>query len=556
MLQLAGTSTTRCGSDANTIPCPQFEVVIGADFISESDALAILESSRTRGATSTAGLAQSDLSNKVRESAAAELPETKRGDGGHGGSDNDDDVPISETYELVNDAPFRYLCSVPVIAPPPVLNRTATELAKAEEARELSRATAKGWELMSGLDGTCMYFTSGWWSYSFCYGKAVVQYHALPGRPGEAPVRDENSLEYVLGRSHNLRTPRDRAGDPQHDDQTTSLTPPNSQLQTKGESRYLSQRLEDGTICDLTGRPRTVEIQYHCSPGATADRIGWIKEVTTCTYLMVVYTPRLCSDMAFQPPKETRAHPIRCRPIASTDEEESLWQYYKRLETNDLLNPKAKNPAHKGPAGAGAGGKVPQNHFVGTTIGGVVVGAKRLVGDDLADKLPLPRGVTRQPPGAAVAVGAGVPAGTAAEAVVEVLASKKKDAAKVEVMSDEELEKLNLDPKTVQEFREEMERIAGNKGWKLQVVDVPGGGLEYVGAFDDDEEEGNGAAGEQQGQQQQGQGQQRKQALPVGGKKAAKGKVGEKKGGWKEKGREEEEGDEEGSQEVFFREEL
>src|SRR5690348_9822502 len=94
MLQLAGTSTTRCGSNANTIPCPQFEVVIGADFISESDALAILESSRTRSATSPAGLAQSDLSSKVRESAAAELPETKRGDGGHAGSDNDDDVPI------------------------------------------------------------------------------------------------------------------------------------------------------------------------------------------------------------------------------------------------------------------------------------------------------------------------------------------------------------------------------------------------------------------------------------------------------------------------------
>ena len=516
----------------------QFEVVIGGDFITETDALAILESSRTREATYTAGVSPSDLTSKVRESAAAELPETeaKPGDGNPDAGD-DEDTPISETYELITDPPFRYLCAVPVIAPPPALNRTATELAKAEEARELTRASLKGWEMMSGLDGHCMYFTSGWWSYSFCYGKSVVQFHALPGRPGEPPVRDENSLEYVLGRSPDSKNLQDPADSPDQDPETTSLTPPNAQLQIKGDSRYLSQRLEDGTICDLTGRPRTIEIQYHCSPGATTDRIGWIKEVTTCTYLLVVYTPRLCSDVAFQPPKETRAHPIRCRPIASSDEEEALWKYSQSAEVRKVLSP----PKAKTAAGGAKGAKVPQNHFVGTTIGGVVVGAKKLVSDDLAHILPLPRGVSRQP--------------AAGDAVVGVLASKKKDGAKVEVMSDEELQKLNLDPKTVGEFRDEMERLAGDRGWKLQVVDVPGEGLEYVGAFDEEEGNGPGAgagAGAGAGQQQP-----RKQALSPGGKKAQRGKGGDKGGGKeKEKEGEAQEQEHEGSQEVFFKEEL
>jgi protein OS-9 len=120
------------------------------------------------------------------------------------------------------------------------LNRTATELAKAEEARELSRASAKGWELMSALDGQCLYFMSGWWSYSFCYGKTVVQFHAVASRPGEAPTPEENSLEYVLGKT---QEPSDTTANHDQDGEPKSLPPPNGQLQVKGDQRYLSQRL-------------------------------------------------------------------------------------------------------------------------------------------------------------------------------------------------------------------------------------------------------------------------------------------------------------------------
>ncbi|KAK4150796.1 glucosidase II beta subunit-like protein-domain-containing protein [Chaetomidium leptoderma] len=508
---------------------PQFEVVFSDDFIPEADALAILE---TRDATSTAGLSQADLSSKVRESAAAEIPVAQGGDGNHGANDDDDDndAPISETYELINSAPWRYLCSVPVIAPPPPMNRTATELAKAEEARELSRASTKGWELMSGLDGHCMYFTSGWWSYSFCYGKAVSQFHALPGKAGEPPAMDENGQEYILGKAQKTWDPQNPSGNGEQEGQTKSLAPPQAQLQIKGDQRYLSQRLEGGTTCDLTGRPRTIEIQYHCSPGTTTDRIGWIKEITTCTYLMVVYTPRLCDDVAFQPPKATHAHPIRCRQIISTEEEEYAWRYNKRVEAGQLFSQKAKAAAAAAAAATqgnakdgSAAANLPQNHYVGMTIGGVAVGAKKVVGDQLAHKLPLPRGVARQQ-----------------APLAEVLASKKKDAAAAEVMDDEALEKLNLDPKTVKEFRDEMEKLAGTRGWTLQVVEVPGEGFEYVGAFDDDEG-GEGGA-------------QRKKALPKAG--GRKGALKDQDGEGQKQAAQQDEEEQEGSQEVFYREEL
>jgi protein OS-9 len=467
---------------------------------------------------------------------------------------DDEEAPIAETYELINSPPWRYLCSIPVIAPPPVKNRTATELAKAEEARELSRASARGWELMSGLNGHCMYFVSGWWSYSFCYGKQVVQFHAAPGRPGEPPVKDENSLEYVLGRVPELPATREPAGQDEEDGDTKSLAPPNVQLQTKGDQRYLSQRLGDGTICDLTGRPRTIEIQYHCSPGATTDRIGWVKEVTTCAYLMAVYTPRLCRDVAFHPPKEIRAHPVRCRRILGSEDDERTWRYEKMAAAAELLSqkPRTREP----------GREIRQNHFAGVTIGGVVVGGKKHVSDELAEKLlPLPRGVTRgqanqgqQGQGQADAK-----AQQQQYPVVETLVHKKKDAADVERLSDEELKRLKLDPKAVAQFSEVMERRAGNRGWKLQVVEVAPGEYEYVGAFDDDEEDGmpktaarGAATGEGAGATAgPGASEPKKQQVSEGSEQKEEQQPRAK--GEEKAGKEEEE---HGSKEKFFKDEL
>ncbi|KAL2134396.1 hypothetical protein VTI74DRAFT_315 [Chaetomium olivicolor] len=536
---------------------PQFEVVFLDDFISETDALALLESSRSYHPVSSVDASETDVASKVRESTVAEPPTGYRD--GDRTADDDEEGPISETYELINSAPWRYLCSVPVIAPPPALNQTATELAKAEEARELSRASAKGWELLRGLHGTCMFFTWGWWSYSYCYDEGVVQFHALQNslnKMNGPPVRDEKSQEYVLGRvpeSWESRPPA--ASNPGTEDgQTKSLAPPNSQLQVKGDQRYLSQRLEGGTICDLTNRPRTIEIQYHCAPGTSTDRIGWIKEITTCTYLMLVYTPRLCDDVAFQPPKVTRAHPIRCRQIIGNEEEKSAWSYHKRVEADELSNQKAAaQPDTQQPSA-----NKDKNTFTGLSIGGIAIGAHKVLGGTTGDgkpghRLAPPRHITDVYSQAKTHVlGEG-----GKETVVQILASKKKDADKVDRMSDAELKNLGLDPGEVQEFQKRMEGLAGDRGWQLQVVDVPGEGLELVGAFDEEDSEVQ-QEGQKQGENKDGNGRhkgERKNGLPTqerGEQKGQAKKAREKKEEVRDQGGEEQEG----SEEVFFKEEL
>jgi hypothetical protein len=66
--------------------------------------------------------------------------------------------------------------------------------------------------------------------------------------------------------------------------------------------------------------------QFHCNSHGT-DRIDWIKEVSICCYLMVIYTPRLCNDVTFLPPRDNKANGITCREVLTEEQQE---EFYKR----------------------------------------------------------------------------------------------------------------------------------------------------------------------------------------------------------------------------------
>lgn len=298
-------------------------------------------------------------------------------------------------------------------------------------------------------------------------------------------------------------------------------TPPaKMEMQVKGDQRYMMQRLDEGTVCDLTGRDRTIEIQYHCSPGATTDRISWIKEVTTCAYLMVVHTPRLCDDVAFVPPKETKANIITCRDIIP---EEGLheWSRRKMIEVEDMLIGRGRG----GVAGNGGGGK-----GAPVTIGGIVVGGRKTFGNEVPRLAP-PRGI-RQANAAAAAQ------------VVKVVAkgSGGKDKS-FEVLSDEDLAQLGIDAETISQMREDMKKVAGEKEWKVELIDV---GDEddtraLRGVVMDDVDEG------QAGEEVPKRGSEKKKTKE---KEKEKAERGQKVADGAEK--EEEEVDDEGSEEQFY----
>jgi protein OS-9 len=275
------------------------------------------------------------------------------------------------------------------------------------------------------------------------------------------PQRDLTTKQFILGRAKGSDNKEDEWGNQidVHKGKHAN-EPPKTELQVKGDTRYLVQKMEGGTKCDLTGKPRRVEVQYHCNPHVT-DRIGYIKEVTTCSYLMVVYTPRLCNDVAFMPPKENKAHSIICREVV--DEDEILFRTELRTIEAEL------------------DATAPKEKLV--NVGGLLIGAGKWVNKE-GQRMPIPASFGQESQGKTVEIIA--------------KANSKAEGGKVEMVSDADLQKLDLDPEMVEELKKRVEQLAEEKGWKIEVVNQPGRQMEIFGIVDEDKEDEEGEEGSEE----------------------------------------------------------
>ncbi|KAI9880307.1 MAG: Protein OS-9 [Pleopsidium flavum] len=454
----------------------QYEIIFSDSYISDTDAESRLAHAASSSSARSKATSLAGQDSQQPEDSAGELSQLRRDDRSYTKSDEYNSFDdATDNYEPMILNGRHYLCAIPIVETP-VKNETSEAAARAEEEKELARATVRGWELLKDMEGHCMYFISGWWSYSFCYNTDVKQFHQLPpgkGAPIYPPTEDDTTPSYVLGRFGVSRD--DQA---EHEQTPAGISDGQggggglevAELQAKGEMRYLVQKLGGGTTCDLTGKERRVEVQvllqqqqqapFHCHP-QSADRIGWIKEVTTCSYLMVIYTPRLCNDVAFLPPRENKANPIACREVIPTHAIPA-WQARKAAEAErKQLQP-------------GSGEKRP-------VVGGVEVGAMLKVGKE-----------GRRIESSQVAGGGG---GVKVDVVAK--SDGGVGGGKVQRLSNEDLRKLSVDPETVDRLRKELQELAGDKAWKLEVVDAPNGVHELRGVVD----------GDGDGEQVQGQGE-------------------------------------------------
>ena len=118
-----------------------------------------------------------------------------------------------------------------------------------------------------------------------------------------------------------------------------------------------------GTWCELTKKNRRIEVQFQCDPSG-GDRIAWIRETSTCSYLMVIHTPKLCNDLAFVPVKRVGegegVHDIVCQKVAKAEIETNEGQKQQVLElpsgAAESLNPtkttKTPDETHDNPNSA------------------------------------------------------------------------------------------------------------------------------------------------------------------------------------------------------------
>lgn len=382
--------------------------------------------------------------------APTQKPLAGMGNGGDHDSTADMLLDRFTFEEMILDGQ-RYLCQIPHVAVSSDNNATTEADSghgkRAEEENELARATDRGLELLQEMEGTCMYFVSGWWSYSFCYKKQVKQFHALPAGPGVPnypPTEDPTTHSFVLGRFKHDEDEEDADNDAARRADTDV-----AQLQTKGASRYLVQNLGGGTRCDLTGAERKIEVQFHCHPQST-DRIGWIKELTTCSYLMVIYTPRLCHDVAFQLPQPEDIHTIECREVLAPEDASDFEALKAHLASQKLINSDTQE-------------------FL--SVGGIQVGAMKFVGTE----------------GKTIKKGR---VATIGEEVVDIVA--KREGGEVTRLSKAELKKFDLDPDKVDGFQKKIDELADGKDWKLEIVESNGERVlrALVDTEDEDEDTG------------------------------------------------------------------
>ncbi|KAJ7470676.1 hypothetical protein FB451DRAFT_1176626 [Mycena latifolia] len=239
--------------------------------------------------------------------------------------DASDDYTLERVKMGPND---EYLCLIPkaLDAPPP------------DDDPDDDPTPAHSWSLLLPLTGTCLYHRQPWFTYSYCHNEEIRQFRELiqarPLPPGKSsltprpaagahrPEEDPDWESYTLGRAPPTPEPGADLTVAQQDALAANL-----ELARSAGSRYLVQRWGDGTICDKTGapltpsptdsKPREVEVQFHCSM-ATTDTIVFVKEAKTCSYVLVVHTPRLCGEPGFMSSKDAREQAsISCREIVA-----------------------------------------------------------------------------------------------------------------------------------------------------------------------------------------------------------------------------------------------
>ncbi|KAF9326365.1 Protein OS-9 [Podila minutissima] len=211
----------------------------------------------------------------------------------------------------------RWSCVIP---PKPVIKVEEPPKKTPQEIVEEERQNIKrGLELLQPLTKGCLLRTIDYWTYEYCHEKHVRQYRAIKGVEGRYQ-EDPNGLRYVLG---TFEAPPGIQGSTGNEASTQKSLSRQSGTMTNlvasQDKKYLVQRWENGDHCPLIGKPRKIEIQYQCAP-VFSDQIRSVNEHSTCSYVIVIDSPSLCKDTAFQQAEAPEANNINCRPLV-TDEQ-------------------------------------------------------------------------------------------------------------------------------------------------------------------------------------------------------------------------------------------
>lgn len=153
------------------------------------------------------------------------------------------------------------------------------------------------------IKGTCFYRLEGWWTYEFCFMKSVRQFHQEKFKNQQKEEQTAITQDNTLGAYW-------------VDPQAASGTVRGELLDdVKTKRKYFKQEYGNGTLCDLTGKPRESELRLNCAPGEPSY-LASIEEVATCKYVVQFSSNLLCKHPAFAADKKKESvDAIQCEPL-------------------------------------------------------------------------------------------------------------------------------------------------------------------------------------------------------------------------------------------------
>lgn len=151
---------------------------------------------------------------------------------------------------------------------------------------------------------TCIKRNEGWWTYEFCFGHSIRQYH----READGQV----SVEYSLGSYDDEENQKLEADGTalvlEHIDATHDVSRP-----------AFKEIYSSGTPCsDVDGSLlRQAKVFYYCSQVGMNHHILSVKETQTCSYTIKISSPAVCDHPHFAEEQKGEQLPetVHCVPI-------------------------------------------------------------------------------------------------------------------------------------------------------------------------------------------------------------------------------------------------
>uniref|UniRef100_T1J0C5 Protein OS-9 n=1 Tax=Strigamia maritima TaxID=126957 RepID=T1J0C5_STRMM len=157
-------------------------------------------------------------------------------------------------------------------------------------------------------EGPCLLKIKDWWTYEFCFGKFIRQYHLEDSKV--------TGPEIILG---HFESEFDWNNETQGENAKNHL------------QRYHSQYYVNGSQCEVTGEFRRTEVRFLCEEGA-GNYIARVDEPESCRYVLTIHTSHVCHHPYLRPLPNNMPQSVTCNPVLAPDDYEAYVSHEEELE--------------------------------------------------------------------------------------------------------------------------------------------------------------------------------------------------------------------------------